>query len=138
MKRSALTEFEIEEEGLKLRICRSKGETQTLVASPAPTYVAPPPAAPAAAPAEAPAPAAADSSKLVKSPMVGTFYSAPSPDSPEFVKVGDKVTADTVVCIIEAMKVMNEIKAEVAGTISEVCVANGDSVEFGQALFKVK
>lgn len=138
MKRSALTEFEIEEKDLKLRICRSNGETQTFLAAPAHMPMAAAPAAQAPAGAVAAPVRAEDDSKIVKSPMVGTFYSAPSPDSAEFAKVGDKVTADTVVCIIEAMKVMNEIKAEVAGTITEVCVANGDSVEFGQALFKVQ
>ncbi|MFP4281659.1 MAG: acetyl-CoA carboxylase biotin carboxyl carrier protein [Opitutales bacterium] len=136
MKRSALTEFEIEEEGLKLRICRHNGESQPIIqASPA-TSVAPVAAPPVAA-VPGPAPVE-DASKLIKSPMVGTFYSAPSPDSESFVKVGDKVTADSVVCIVEAMKVMNEIKAEVAGTITEVCLTNGDTVEFGQPLFKVK
>ncbi len=134
MKRSALTEFEIEEKDLKLRICRSNGETQTVYAAPAPAPVA---AAPTAA-ASAAAPVEDDNSKKVKSPMVGTFYDSPSPDSPVFAKVGDKVTADTAVCIVEAMKVMNEIKAEVTGTITEICVVNGDSVEFGQAIFKVQ
>lgn len=74
----------------------------------------------------------------IKSPMVGTFYSAPSPDSPAYVKAGDTVNADTVVCIVEAMKVMNEIKAEVSGTIEKVMVANGEAVEFGQSIYKVK
>lgn len=136
MKRSALTEFEIEEKDLKLRICRSNGDVQTVIAAPAPVAAAP--VAAAAPAATAPAPVVEDNSKIVKSPMVGTFYASPSPDSPSFAKVGDKVTADTVVCIIEAMKVMNEIKAEVTGTITEICVENGDSVEFGQAIYKVQ
>lgn len=76
--------------------------------------------------------------ELIKSPLVGTFYAAPSPDSPPFVEVGSKVEPQTVVCIIEAMKVMNEIKAETSGTIVEVLVKNGQSLEFGQALFKVR
>jgi acetyl-CoA carboxylase biotin carboxyl carrier protein len=70
--------------------------------------------------------------------MVGTFYTSPSPESPPFVKVGQKVTPDTVVCIIEAMKVMNEIKAEVSGTITEVAAENGQPVQFGQALYRYK
>lgn len=74
----------------------------------------------------------------VKSPIVGTFYAAPSPDSEPFVKVGDRVSPDTVVCIVEAMKVMNEIKAETSGIIAEVVVENGQAVEYGQVLFKVR
>ena len=70
--------------------------------------------------------------------MVGTFYSAPSPESPPYVSVGQEITPDTVVCIIEAMKVMNEIKAEISGVIAEVCAENGKPVQFGQALFRVK
>jgi acetyl-CoA carboxylase biotin carboxyl carrier protein len=70
--------------------------------------------------------------------MVGTFYSAPSPDSPPFVKTGDTVSEDSVVCIIEAMKVMNEIKAEAKGKIVEVLVENGDNIEYGQPLFRLK
>jgi len=74
----------------------------------------------------------------VKSPMVGTFYATPSPDSDPYVHVGAAVADDTIVCIVEAMKVMNEIKAECAGTIAEVCVKNAQPVEFGQVLFRVK
>ena len=74
----------------------------------------------------------------IKSLMVGTFYSAPSPDSDDFVKPGDSVAPDTVVCVIEAMKVMNEIKSEISGTIEKVMVSNGQAVEFGQVLFKVR
>ncbi len=74
----------------------------------------------------------------IKSPMVGTFYKAPGPDSPPYVKVGDSVGPDTVVCIVEAMKVMNEIKAELSGTIEKVMVENGQAVEYGQVLFKVR
>ena len=74
----------------------------------------------------------------IKSPIVGTFYSAPSPDSEPFVEVGSKVEENSVVCIVEAMKVMNEIKAEVSGTIAEIVVKNGEAVEYGQVLFKVR
>ncbi len=110
----------------------------------APQASAPSAPAPATAPAAAaPAagggdePAAAPTGKTIDSPMVGTFYTASSPDSADFVKVGDKVTADTVVCIVEAMKVFNEIKAEQAGTVKRVLVNNGDAVEFGQPLFEL-
>jgi acetyl-CoA carboxylase biotin carboxyl carrier protein len=75
---------------------------------------------------------------LIKSPLVGTFYASPSPESAPFVELGSHVDAQTVVCIIEAMKVMNEIKAETSGTISEILVGSGQAVEYGQALFKVK
>ena len=74
----------------------------------------------------------------IPSPMVGTFYASPDPDSPAFVKVGDEVTPDTTVCIMEAMKIFNEIKAQCSGTIAKVLVSSGDPVEFGQALFIVK
>ena len=140
MKKSSLTEFEIEEEGLKLRICRSdenKGNVPTY-AAPVPAYTPPP--AEAAAPAAPAAPAEAEEKgvQVIKSPMVGTFYQASSPESPAFVNVGDSVSKDTTVCIIEAMKVMNEIPAEISGTIKEILVENGEAVEYGQPLFKVK
>jgi acetyl-CoA carboxylase biotin carboxyl carrier protein len=97
---------------------------------------------PAVTGAEPPAPAAkaieSAPMKEIVSPMVGTFYGAASPDAPPFVEVGKPVTEDTVVCIIEAMKVMNEIKAETSGVIAEVLAENGKPVQFGQALFKVR
>ena len=74
----------------------------------------------------------------IKSPIVGTFYATPSPDSEDYVEVGSRIDSQTVVCIIEAMKVMNEIKAEMSGTISEILVSNGQAVEYGQVLFRVK
>ncbi|HEY5891789.1 MAG TPA: acetyl-CoA carboxylase biotin carboxyl carrier protein [Chthoniobacterales bacterium] len=82
--------------------------------------------------------APATGGKEISSPMVGTFYRAPSPEASPFVGVGDRVTEDTVVCIIEAMKVMNEIKAEVSGIITEILAENGKPVQYGQALFKIK
>ena len=139
MKRSELSEFELEEEGFKLRLSRQTGETQIIQAAP---YAAPMAAAPAAAPsAAALAPAAPVEEvgiSVVKSPMVGTFYSSASPETPAFVKVGGKIGSDTIVCIIEAMKVMNEIQAEISGTVTEILVEDGDAVEYGQPLFKVK
>lgn len=141
MKKNGLAVFKMEREGFKitLKTADAEGATQ-IITSTVPTPVA---VAPVAAPASAPAATAApvqDASNLkeIKSPMVGTFYSAPSPDSPTFVSVGQEITPDTVVCIIEAMKVMNEIKAEVAGTVAEICAENGKPVQFGQALFRIK
>lgn len=99
------------------------------------------PAAPVPAPAPAPARAEAQEQEkhiaVIKSPMVGTFYAAPDPDSPPYVKVGDVVGPETTVCIVEAMKVFNQIPAEVSGRIVAVLVENGAPVEFGQPLFKV-
>ena len=107
------------------------------VAAPAPIAAAP--AAAPAAPA-APAPAAASTApagKTIDSPTVGTFYPSPSPDDPPFVSVGDEVKADTVVCLVEAMKVFNQIPADTTGTIAEVLVKSGDAVEFGTPLFRL-
>jgi acetyl-CoA carboxylase biotin carboxyl carrier protein len=149
MKRSDLTEFEVEEEGFKIKIKRNSGEVVTALpanysAHPFPAAPAEP-ARPASAPAPAPsaAPAAATGGEeagfaYVKSPMVGTFYRSPSPDSPPFVDANSKVEEKSVVCIIEAMKIMNEIQAEVKGTVVEVLAENGQPVEYGQRLFKVK
>ena len=95
-------------------------------------------AAPAAAASAAPAAPAAAPAKTIDSPLVGTFYRAASPDADAFVNVGDRVTADTVIAIIEAMKVMNEIKAEKSGVIKEILVDNGQPVEFGQPLFVIE
>lgn len=137
MKKSDLTEFEIQDQEFKLRIKRDV-PGRVVAAAPIAAALAP---APAPAPvAAAPAvPAAADPSiKLVTSPMVGTYYATPSPENPPFVAVGSPIKADSVVCIIEAMKVMNEIQSEIAGTVVECLVANGTSVEFGQPLFRVK
>ncbi|MCX6906586.1 MAG: acetyl-CoA carboxylase biotin carboxyl carrier protein [Verrucomicrobia bacterium] len=142
MKRNELTEFELEREGGKIRIKRGpNGSTQSDTAViPLPVQAAPVVVAPTAAPAvAAPAPAApaADSAEI-KSPMVGTFYRAPSPEAAPFIEVGAAVNEETVVCIIEAMKVMNEIKAEVKGVITEVLLENAKAVEFGQPLFRVR
>lgn len=140
MKRSDLTEFSVEDDNLKLKI-RRQGSTPQVV-----TAVAPAPAAASAAapPASNPvhlAPAGEVDEPgvtYVKSPMVGTFYSAASPENPPFVDINQKVQESTVVCIIEAMKIMNEIQAEAKGTILEVLVENGQPVEYGQRLYKLK
>ena len=136
MEKNGLTAFEMEKGGFRIALSKGVVAGTAVSYAPAPVAAAAAPAAAVAAPAEAAAPAA--SGKEIPSPMVGTFYSSPSPESPPFVKVGQKVTPDTVVCIIEAMKVMNEIKAEVSGTITEVAAENGQPVQFGQALFRYK
>ena len=141
MKKSDLTEFAVEEENFKLKIKRESGkESQPQVVAYAPSQ----PLAPAAQPtqeAAIPTPIAAGEEEgngtYITSPMVGTFYSAPSPESPPFAGVGDSIQADSVVCIIEAMKIMNEIQAEQSGSIAEVLVENGQPVEFGQRLFRL-
>jgi acetyl-CoA carboxylase biotin carboxyl carrier protein len=135
MKKNDLSVFEIEKEGFRLKLQRGPS-----------AQVAPLPVAgqskTAATTAEA-APAVPKTIESVQlkeivSPMVGTFYRAASPDAPAFVDVGRTVTEETVVCIIEAMKVMNEIKAETSGIIAEVVAENGKPVQFGQVLFKVR
>ena len=142
MDTHGLTEFTLEKDDEKLVLRRDQMtpvQQQVVQASPVMAAV---PAAPVAAPAAvAAAPAApAEDNKFItiESPMVGTFYSASSPDSEPYTQVGQSVGPDTTVCIIEAMKIMNEIKAEVSGTIEQVCVQNGQAIEFGQALFKVR
>jgi acetyl-CoA carboxylase biotin carboxyl carrier protein len=134
-----LSEINLREGDQRIRL--RKGGAIPTAYLPAPTaahpvhYTAPAPSGPAA-----PSPAAAPARKLleIKSPMVGTFYSRPKPDNPDFVATGAAVKPDTVVCLIEAMKLYNDIKAEVSGRIAEVCVKNGDPVEFNQVLFRVE
>lgn len=142
MKKNGVAVFKMEREGFKitLKTADAEGITQIVTSGHAPMAAAPVHhAAPAAAPAAAAAPAPeASNLKEIKSPMVGTFYASPSPEAGPFVKVGQAVTPDTVVCIVEAMKVMNEIKAEISGTIAEISAENGKPVQFGQALFRVK
>jgi acetyl-CoA carboxylase biotin carboxyl carrier protein len=138
MKKHDLSVFEIEKEGFRVKLQRGASASQPAIAAPA---AAGGPAKPAVSGAEPPPAAKATESvpmKEIVSPMVGTFYRAASPDAPAFVEVGKPVTEDTVVCIIEAMKVMNEIKAETSGVIAEVVADNGKPVQFGQALFRVR
>jgi len=139
MKKHDLSVFEIEKEGFRLKLQRGASVPQTTIVAPA-TTAAPAKAAAAGTESSAPAAKASESvpMKEIVSPMVGTFYRAASPDAPAFVEVGKPVTEETVVCIIEAMKVMNEIKAEISGVIAEVVADNGKPVQFGQALFKVR
>lgn len=138
MKRSDISEFEFEEDGFKLRLSSKGNEApQIIQAAPAQPTAAPFPAAAPAAESPA-APVEEKGISIITSPMVGTFYRAASPESAAFTDVGAKVGNDSVVCIIEAMKVMNEIQAEMSGTITEVLIENGEAVEYGQPLFKVK
>jgi len=142
MKKNDLSVFEMEKDGFRLKLQKGGGEPPIFAAPVAPQIIAAP--TPSAAPAEvksaAPTPSAPaeTATKEIISPMVGTFYRSPSPESPAFIEIGQAVNEDTVVCIIEAMKVMNEIKAEVNGVIAEVVAENGKPVQFGQALFKVR
>ena len=131
MKKNDLSVFEMEKDGFRIKLQKGLGDQPILMSTGAPA-VANGPAAAAAAPAEG------AGLKDIVSPMVGTFYRAGSPDAAPFVDAGTKVTEDTVVCIIEAMKVMNEIKAETSGVIAEVMAENSKPVQFGQALFRVR
>lgn len=142
-----ITEFELERGDVKVRIRRG-GEAHG--ALPDPRYYAvqsPPPSAPdfAAAPSAPPAPAApvvapepAEDLHIVRSPIVGTFYESPSPGSPPFVKAGDSISVGQVLCIVEAMKLMNEIESDVAGEVVKRLVTNGQPIEYGQELFSVR
>jgi acetyl-CoA carboxylase biotin carboxyl carrier protein len=149
MTKNGLTEFELEKGDVKLRVKRGPSGEWTTNALPIqaaatqalPQIVVAPaaPAAAAASPAATPStPAAETGLGQIVSPMVGTFYRSPSPDSPPYIEVGQDVMEDTVVCIIEAMKVMNEIKAETTGVIAEVLAQNGKPVDFGKPLFSVR
>lgn len=138
VEESGIAEIEVTEGEEKVRITRSAPQ-QAVYAAPAPVQHAAPAAAPApVAAAPAAAPAARDLSAAQKSPMVGTFYRAPSPSSPPFVEVGQTVKAGDTLCIIEAMKLMNEIESEFAGTVVEVLVENGQPIEYGQPLFVIE
>jgi acetyl-CoA carboxylase biotin carboxyl carrier protein len=149
MKRSELTEFAVEEEGFKLKIRRGSNGLPIVNSGrgsnppfPGLDTNPPMPIPAAAAPiggSAAPIPAQDEVGVgYIKSPMVGTFYRAASPESKPFSDIGTKVTETSVVCIIEAMKIMNEIQAEAKGTVLEVLVENGQPVEYGQRLFKIK
>lgn len=147
MEKHGLSEVDLRRGGQRWKLRRGPAEVLQMVPSGPPAYAPyPPPGYPAPAPAPsgpAPAPAAAaapaaDDGVPIKSPTVGTFYVSNAPGEPPFISVGSKVAKDTVVCIIEAMKVFNQITADVSGTITKVLVNNGDAVEFGQPLFMVR
>ena len=132
MKKNDLVEVEIKHGEDKILLKRSQPQQPTMAAIP---MINPSSEASRSA---APAPKEDDGLVEIKSPMLGTFYAIPSPDSEPFAEVGTAVTPQKVICIIEAMKVMNEIKAEQSGTIVEILVTNGQAVEYGQTLFKIK
>ena len=149
MKRSELREFDFEEEGFKIKIKRGSGGQPIISTAPhsAHPFSGTPASIESPAPSSTAAPSPASGSPsvgeeigfaYVKSPMVGTFYRSPSPENPAFVDLGSKIEEKTVVSIIEAMKIMNEIQAETKGTVVEILVENGQPVEYGQRLFKVK
>jgi len=137
MEAHHLSEFEVQGEGLSLRLRKGYAE-EALRAAPVYAHPAAAPAPAPAAPAQPAEDAALAGTKPIKSPMVGTFYRSPAPDAEPFCKVGDRVDDESVVCIIEAMKVMNEIKAEVTGEIVKLLVENGATVEYGQPLMLVR
>ena len=130
LSETGLTLLEVAEGESRVRLERAVAQPLALL---------PPPSAPQPLPAPEPAASAGDFNNVqeIKSPMVGVFYAAPSPESPPFVKRGDRVKRGDVLCIIEAMKLLNEITAEVDGEIADICVENGQVVEFSQTLFKV-
>ncbi len=141
---SGIAEIEISEGDDSVRISRYAQSAAPVVAAAAP----PPPPAPAPAPAAAPAAAAAaapeaapaeaeEDGYVVTAPMVGTYYAAPTPGAPNYVQVGDKISEGDTLCIIEAMKMMNQIEAEVSGTVKSIRAQNGEPVEYGQPLFVI-
>ena len=134
VEESGIAEIEVTEGEEKVRITRTTAAAAPIYAAPAPAAAAPvaAPAAPAAAPA------ARDLSNAQKSPMVGTFYRAPGPNAAAFVEVGQQVKAGDTLCIIEAMKLMNEIEAEKSGVVKEILVENGTPVEYGEPLFIIE
>ena len=148
MQKHGLEQFEYEHEGVRILLKKAAAAAPPVAAAPQPVFA--PAAAPAPVPAESVAPAAAPNASgtetakpaedihLVKSPIVGTFYSSPSPDAEPFVTVGARVEAGKVLCIIEAMKLMNEIESDVAGEIVRVFPENGNPVEYGESLFGIR
>jgi acetyl-CoA carboxylase biotin carboxyl carrier protein len=141
MKKNSITEFELERQDSKIRLKRGLNGGAPAVQYDEPAGAGSVPVLPAVGFAPAPAvtlPPAATGEIDIKSPMIGTFYRAPSPEAGNYVEIGTEVSTETVVCIIEAMKVMNEIKSEVKGVVTQVLVENGKPVEFGQPLFKVR
>ncbi|MBC8035949.1 MAG: acetyl-CoA carboxylase biotin carboxyl carrier protein [Rhizobiales bacterium] len=146
MKRSELSEFEFEEEGFKIKIKRGSGGQPIISSAPQSAHpfpvLTPDFSAQGAKPIAPPQNVNPNGEEAgfayVKSPMVGTFYRSPSPENPPFVENGTRVEEKSAVCIIEAMKIMNEIQAETKGTVVDILVENGQPVEYGQRLFKVK
>jgi acetyl-CoA carboxylase biotin carboxyl carrier protein len=143
MRKNSLSEFELERQDFKIKLKRGpNGPPVTDESALAAAYATPPPTAVTGLPALSPSSIASapGASNLleIKSPMIGTFYRAPAPESPDYVEVESEVAPETVVCLIEAMKVMNEIKAEVKGVVTHILVENAKPVEFGQPLFRIR
>lgn len=136
MKKNSISEFELERQDFKIRLKRGGMVVAATEEITLPTMISA--AGAPSANAIGPAAVAAASGLEIKAPMIGTFYRAPSPESVNYIEVGAEVNPDTVVCIIEAMKVMNEIKAEVRGVVTEILVENAKPVEFGQPMFKIR
>jgi acetyl-CoA carboxylase biotin carboxyl carrier protein len=138
MKQNDLAVFKLEREGFKLELEAQRPVAPVIAAAAVPTAAVPTQTVPANVTGSSGTGEEKSKLKEIVSPMVGTFYRAPSPDSAPYVQPGQEINEESVVCIIEAMKVMNEIKAEVRGVIVEVLVENGTPVQFGQPLFRVK
>ncbi len=138
MKKNSITEFELERQDSKIKLKRGLNGGASSVQYDEPSTTGSIPALPTITVAPAVAMPVATGEIDIKSPMIGTFYRAPSPEAGNYIEIGSEVNADTVVCIIEAMKVMNEIKSEVKGIVTQSLVENGKPVEFGQPLFKVR
>jgi acetyl-CoA carboxylase biotin carboxyl carrier protein len=139
MKKNSISEFELERQDFKIKLKRGQNGEGGVILGEAPlvSYASPSVSQNSAQPqTSVTLPNSSDSE--IKSPMIGTFYRAPSPESANYVEVGTEVSPDTVICIIEAMKVMNEIKAEAKGVITQVMLENAKPVEFGQPLFKIR
>ena len=139
MKKNSISEFELERQDFKIKLKRGGSPQIGQYDDPSVVPISLPSGVAATPLTTTPNPSAVGSGDTeIKSPMIGTLYHAPSPESANYVEVGSEVNADTVVCIIEAMKVMNEIKAEVRGVITDVLIDNAKPVEFGQAIFKIR
>jgi len=137
MNENELTEIEIEREGSKIKIKKGPHGTPVVISSPATEYRTAAPAVGTPEPVRPEAPSG-KGLKEIKAPMVGTFYRSPSPDAPSFVDVGQMIEVGQVVCILEAMKLMNEIKSDVRGKVIEIKVANAEPVEFGTVMFVIE
>jgi len=138
MKKNSISEFELERQDFKIKLKRGAGtitQFEEVSAPGAAAQIATGPGGPILVPLPA---AATNGETEIKSPMIGTFYRAPSPEAANYVEIGTEVGPDTVVCLIEAMKVMNEIKAEVKGIVTQILVENAKPVEFGQPIFKIR
>ena len=140
MRKNSVSEFELEKQDFKLRLKRGNNGSggASYDETPVLTYVQPTVAVPPGAVVPSQIAAPVSNELEIKSPMIGTFYRAPSPEAASYIEIGAEVSPETVVCIIEAMKVMNEIKAEAKGVITQVLIENAKPVEFGQPLFKLR